>query len=197
MAFGTQESLGSQLSLDLKGAHSDGFRVNMNTLAKAFSAAFLCVACVGYASSSRETTTPMGNDTYKITREAKTAFTRDVDKLKEEVTASAVKFCSDQGKQMRQISLTGKVPMFGTGYATATIVFKALNAGDPGLTSPLTPEGAPVAYAAAAEPAPRTLTNTTDDLYNALTKLDDLRKKGILTDEEFQAEKKKILSRSN
>jgi len=28
-------------------------------------------------------------------------------------------------------------------------------------------------------------------------KLDDLRKKGILTDDEFQAEKKKLLSRSN
>ena len=37
----------------------------------------------------------------------------------------------------------------------------------------------------------------TDDLYAQLTKLDDLRKKGILTDEEFQAEKKKILSHFN
>jgi hypothetical protein len=38
---------------------------------------------------------------------------------------------------------------------------------------------------------------TTDELYNELVKLDDLRKKGILTDDEFQAEKKKLLSRSN
>jgi len=197
---------GRQLNLDLTGAPGDGFRVNMKTLGKILTAAFLCVACVGYASSSREKVTPMGNDTFSITREARTTFTRSTDKLKEEVTASAEKFCQDQGKQMRLISLTGKVPMIGLGYATATIVFRALNAGDPGLTSPLPVEGAaaapsgyaaPAGYAAAAEPAPRTLTNTTDDLYNALTKLDDLRKKGILTDEEFQAEKKKILSRSN
>jgi hypothetical protein len=37
----------------------------------------------------------------------------------------------------------------------------------------------------------------TDDLYTELTKLDDLRKKGILTDEEFQAQKKKLLNGSN
>ena len=33
--------------------------------------------------------------------------------------------------------------------------------------------------------------------YSELVKLDDLRKKGILTDDEFQAEKKKLLSKSN
>ncbi|MGA2693511.1 MAG: SHOCT domain-containing protein [Opitutaceae bacterium] len=92
---------------------------------------------------------------------------------------------------MRVLSLTGKVPMFSTGYASATIIFKALNAGDPGLTSPL-PSEAP-----AGAPGEKSLTSSTDDLYNALLKLDDLRKKGILTDEEFQAEKKKILSHSN
>ena len=33
----------------------------------------------------------------------------------------------------------------------------------------------------------------TGDLYTELMKLDDLRKKGILTEEEFEAEKKKLL----
>ncbi len=33
------------------------------------------------------------------------------------------------------------------------------------------------------------------DTYTELTKLDDLRKKGIITDAEFEAEKAKILSR--
>jgi hypothetical protein len=35
------------------------------------------------------------------------------------------------------------------------------------------------------------------DLYTELTKLDDLRKKGIITDEEFEIEKAKVLNRSN
>jgi hypothetical protein len=135
----------------------------------------------------------MGDNTWSITREAGSAFNRDLDKLKAEATDAATKFCADQGKQMRLISLTGKVPLFSTGYAKAKIVFKALNPGDPELTAPLVVPGAPgqVVYA----PVERRL--TTDELYSELVKLDDLRKKGILTDDEFQAEKKKLLSRSN
>ncbi len=167
----------------------------MKTLSTILFAAFFCTALVGRASSSKDAVVPMGSDTFSITREAKTAFNRDTDKLKLEANAEAQKFCDAQGKQMRVISLTSKLPMFATGYASATIVFKALPAGDPGLTEPL-PGEAPAAGMAVA-PAPRTLTNATDDLYTALMKLDDLRKKGILTDDEFQAEKKKLLNKSN
>jgi hypothetical protein len=182
---------GPQRNLDLRGKRSDGSPVNMKTLGRILSAALLCLATVGIASAAKPDVVPLGNDTFSITRQAKTAFTRDTDKLKADATAAAQKFCDDQGKQMRVLSLTGKVPMFSTGYASATIIFKALNAGDPGLTSPL-PSEAP-----AGAPGEKSLTSSTDDLYNALLKLDDLRKKGILTDEEFQAEKKKILSHSN
>jgi hypothetical protein len=131
----------------------------------------------------------MGDNTWSITREASSAFHRDLDKLKQDATDAATKFCADQGKQMRLISLTGNLPMFAMGYAKAKIVFKALNPGDPELTAPLVVPGAPaqVVYA----PAERRL--TTDELYTELVKLDDLRKKGILT----EAEKKKLLSRSN
>lgn len=146
----------------------------------------------------------MGNDTYSITREAKTAFNRDVEKLKADASDAAAKYCEAQGKQLKVVSLTGTVPFFGTGYAKAKIVFRALSPGDPGLTSetaqmapavassvaPYTPPYVPPAAA----PAEKSL--STDELYNDLLKLDDLRKKGILSDDEFQAEKKKVLSRS-
>jgi hypothetical protein len=154
----------------------------------------------------------MGNNTYSITVEASNAFHRDLDKLKEEATDLASKYCADQGKQMKLVSLTGKVPMFAMGYAKAKIVFKALGPGDPELAMPVAADGsvaapapavyasAPAAYAAApaAYAAPAPLPHlSTDELYAELVKLDDLRKKGILTDDEFQAEKKKLLSRSN
>lgn len=137
----------------------------------------------------------MGDNTWSITREAGSAFNRDLDKLKAEVTDAATKFCADQGKQMKVISLTGKVPTFSLGYAHAKIVFMALNPGDPQLTAPVAVPGAPQMVYAPAPVVERHL--TTDELYNELVKLDDLRKKGILTDDEFQAEKKKLLSRSN
>ena len=48
--------------------------------------------------------------------------------------------------------------------------------------------------AAAVNAAPQ---DATDTLYKDLMKLDDLRKRGILTQEEFQAQKKKLLEKSN
>jgi hypothetical protein len=158
----------------------------------------LCLATTAFASSPPPAPVSLGNNTYSITCEATNAFHRDLDKLKADATDLANQFCAEQGKQMKLLSLTGKVPMFATGYAKAKIVFKALNAGDPELTMAVSPEGTivvPVVVAPAASAAPQHL--STDELYTELVKLDDLRKKGILTDDEFQAEKKKLLSRSN
>ncbi len=50
---------------------------------------------------------------------------------------------------------------------------------------------APAAERAAAPAAP------TDVLFSELTKLNELREKGLITDEEYQAQKRKILARSN
>jgi putative oligomerization/nucleic acid binding protein len=155
----------------------------------------LCLASAGFASSAPSAPVSLGNNTYSITCEASNAFQRDVDKLKAEATDAANNFCAQQGKQMKQLSLTGKLPFFSTGYAKAKIVFMALNPGDPELTMPVTPEGT-IAPAAVMAPAPLPRLST-DELYSELVKLDDLRKKGILSDDEFQAEKKKLLSRSN
>ena len=155
-------------------------------------ASSLCLASVALAKEdSVSKPVPMGDNTYSISTEAPSAFHRDLDKLKQEATDAAKEYCAEQGKVIKVISLTGKVPMFSTGYAHAKIVFKALAADDPELTAPVAVPGQPMpAYA-----PPGRL--TTDQLYEQLTKLDDLRKKGILSDDEFQAEKKKLLSRSN
>jgi len=159
-------------------------------------ASSICIATLGFSSAARADAdvVPLGNDTYSITREARTAFTRDLDKLKAKASDDAAKFCAAQGKQLKVVSLSGNAPGFGLGYAKAKIIFMALNPGDPKLTGEATP-AAPAASAASAAPPPGHL--STDELYAELVKLDDLRKKNILTDDEFQAEKKKLLSRSN
>ena len=127
-----------------------------------------------------------GDNTFSITRQASNGFSRDVEALKTEVQAEAAKYCAENGKQLRVVSLTSEKPRFALGYASAKIVFKALDAADPDL------KPAPAITA----PGPIEHTTPTDDLYTELVKLDDLRKKGILTDEEFQSEKKKVLNRS-
>ncbi len=65
--------------------------------------------------------------------------------------------------------------------------------------APVAPAQPPATPAAAQPPAQPTVQEkpvTSGDLYTALLQLDDLRKRGILTEEEFQAEKQKVLKRS-
>ena len=178
-----------QRKLDLHGPGVDVSRVKTTTFGRIFSAFSVYLALLGCAASAKSPLTPpvvpMGDNTFSITREASNGFKRDIDKLKAEVSEDAANYCAAQGKQLKVISLTGVKPWIGLGYASAKIVFKALNAGEVEQTTSV-----PTVSEVHEKPI------SMDDLVSDLTKLDDLRKKGILTDEEFQAEKKKILSRS-
>ncbi|MDD2764885.1 MAG: SHOCT domain-containing protein [Opitutaceae bacterium] len=164
--------------------------MNKNTPAGLMAAFSLCIALMGCASASNITS--LGNDTYSITREATTAFTRNPERLADEARDAAAKFCASEGKEMKIVSVKAGEPHFGGGYASAKIVFKALKPGDPALTSEPVPAEPVEQPMAAPAPAP-----ASTDLYAELTKLDELRQKGILTEEEFQAQKKKVLVRSN
>ena len=126
----------------------------------------------------------MGDNTFSITREGTNTFERDVDKLKAQVQDDAAKYCAAEGKQLRVVSLTSDKPWISLGFISARIVFRAVNPGDP------EPVSAPAAVLTSGNFAPA------GDLYSELIKLDDLHKKGILTDKEFEAEKKKVLKHS-
>lgn len=129
----------------------------------------------------------LGGNTYSITVKATNKFTRNTDKLKDEAMAAATDFCVKAGKQLKVVSITEDKSVYLVGpYAQVALTFKALGADDPELAAPAE------ASAKVAGPAPL----NTDALYADLLKLDDLHKKGILTDAEFDVEKKKLLARS-
>ena len=161
------------------------------------SAFLLFVGLAGTASASTSKLSQMGDNTYSVTREASSAFQRDVDALETEARADAAKYCADHGKQLKVITVSADRPFFSLGYASVKLIFKALDANAPELTSP-TPAAATASVSApVALPAdPLTQPSVPGDLYSELIKLDDLRKRGLLTDKEFNAEKKKLLKRS-
>ena len=131
--------------------------------------------------------TPLGGNSYSVTVKANNKFTRDTDKLKDEAVAAATQFCAKDGKQLKLVSVKEDKSLYLVGaYAQVVLTFKALGPDDPELAAPA---DAPARLAVAAP-------LTTDELYANLLKLDDLHKKGILTDEEFNAKKKKLLARS-
>jgi hypothetical protein len=191
----------------VRGVPIDVFGVNPKTLGRIFSALFVGIALVGWAPTAtaapRSTDAPpvveMGNGILSITRVAKNGFHRDVEALKTQAVADATDYCAVRGKQLRVVSLTSEKPWITLGYCKATVVFKALDAGDPELAgepAPVAGSGRP-AYVAASQPPPPVVARgkpmTTSELYAALTQLDDLRKKNILSEEEFQTEKQKLL----
>ena len=137
----------------------------------------------------------LGHDTYALTRWANNGFTRNTEKLKTQALEDAAAYCAKLHKELKVISTTASRPVIpATGFANAKVVFKALDANDPELRGQASAAAAAATPPAVENPAPRT---ATDVLYNDLMKLDDLRKRGVLTDEEFQAQKKKLLEKSN
>ena len=166
----------------------DFSRVNIKPLGLVLLAFCVGISWTGCASKTKthvpSKVVTVGNNTYSITRSAGNGFNRDTDALRAEAQDEAAQYCAAQGKQLKVISLTSNRPMMAMGYASATIVFKALAANDPELTAPAS------ASVGGSDRTP------TGDLYSELMKLDELHKKGILTDEEFQSEKTKVLNRS-
>jgi hypothetical protein len=130
----------------------------------------------------------LGNNTYRVTASATNKFTRNTDKLKATATEAATAFCAKLGKQLKIVGVEEKKSFYGVGaMASATLTFTAVD-----LAAPEVAASGPTPAPAAKSAAP--LTN--EELYADLLRLDELHKKGILTDDEFAAEKKKVLARS-
>jgi hypothetical protein len=166
--------------------------------------AWLALAVAFLAANLRADANPeivsLGHDTYALTRWATTGFTRKTAKLKEQALEDAAAYCAKLHKELKVVSTTEAHPTIPlTGFASAKVVFKALDADDPELHAPVAPEvipgTAPAPAPVAVQPAPpRSETNA---LYRDLLELDDLRKRGLLTEEEFQAKRKKLVEKSN
>jgi predicted component of type VI protein secretion system len=145
----------------------------------------------------------LGHETYALTRWANNGFTRNTEKLKTQALEDAAAYCAKLHKELKVLDTTTTKPFVPlTGFAHAKVVFKALDANDPELHAPVpasVPDAAVAASAPAAappvavEPPPR---SETDALYRDLMELDELRKRGLLTEEEFQAKRKKLVEKS-
>jgi hypothetical protein len=139
---------------------------------------------------------PLGHDTYALTRWANTGFARNTEKLKAQALEDAAAYCAKLHKELKVVSTTTARPAVPlTGFASAKVVFKTLDANDPELHAPAPASAPGDAVPVAVENA--TSRTETDVLYRNLTQLDDLRKRGLLTEEEFQAKRKKLVEKSN
>ena len=137
-------------------------------------------------------------DTYMITRDSKAGMFASMAKLKTKVINQANEFAASQGKIAIPISERTNRP--NPGFPTYEYQFRLVDRDSPDSKSTAI-ESSPDQIIesrnkSSGEVTVRHESEAKPDLYTELLKLDDLRKKGILTDEEFEDQKRKLLEKN-
>lgn len=131
----------------------------------------------------------MSPDTYYLSRTDKGGIFGNAAAMEADVIREATQFAVAQGKVSVPVSMN-TTPMAPGRFATVQYQFRVVDANSPearrATLSPL-PQTRIENVAAPTTPARK-------DVYAELIKLDDLRKRGILTDAEYEAQKKRLLA---
>ena len=124
---------------------------------------------------------PTGDDTHIVSRQAATGFS-GLGTLKADALQEANQYCLSQKKNLHVISATESKPPFIFGnFPKADVRFRCVDVATDNNDNVSTDANI------------KDETPKDKDVYTQLEKLDDLRKRGILTQAEFEAEKKKLL----
>ena len=138
-------------------------------------------------------------DTYMLSRDDHAGIFGNIGALKAGVIRDANEFAEKQGKVAIPIS-SNTTPNAPGRFAYFEYQFRVVDKNDPeAKRTSLIPRADVVVEKTekiSADVRTKDDTAKQPDLYVELTKLDELRKKGILSDAEFEAEKKKLLDRS-
>ena len=138
-------------------------------------------------------------DTYMLSRADRAGIFGNTAKLKASVIKDANEFAASMGKVAIPLS-TNETPVYPGHFATFEYQFRVVDKDDSeAKRTHLVPRPNVVIEKNVKIDADiKTEERKSDslDIYTELTKLDDLRKRGIITDAEFEAEKAKILNRS-
>lgn len=158
----------------------------------------LCLLLTGCANPGIVKTSP---NTYMISREDHGGIFGNAARMKANVISNANDFAESQGKVVVPISTNERPmrPWVPAGWATIEYQFKIVDKNDPEARgASLIPKSNVIINKpekVSADILSKDLSEKQPDLYADLMKLDDLRKKGLITDAEFEAQKKILLNK--
>ena len=133
---------------------------------------------------------PIGQDTYMVSRQAATGFS-GLGTLKADAFAEAKVYCNKQGKLLQVVNTNESQPPYVFGnFPKAEVQFMCLAENDPELNRPKLRKDAGVALK-----VEKDITNHKPDMYTELKKLKELLDSNIITQQEFNTQKKIILSK--
>ncbi|WP_100658826.1 SHOCT domain-containing protein [Alteromonas flava] len=144
-----------------------------------------------FACASNPGIVEVSKDTYIISRIDKAGIFGNAAKMKADVIQEATAFAKNRGKVAVPISID-ETPMAPGRFASIEYQFRLVEENDPSTRDAKLANKADFILEAKSQVSVK---DESKDIYEELIKLDDLRKKGIITDEEFEAEKRKLLSR--
>ena len=162
---------------------------------KAFLAVVLCLLLTGCANPGIVKLSP---DTYMLSRVDHGGIFGNSARMKANVIREANEFAENQGKVAIPLA-TNESPMWPGHFASVEYQFRVVDKNDPeARRTSLVPRPDVVidkTEKVSADISRKDMIEKQPDLYTELTKLDDLRKKGIITDVEFEAQKKILLDK--
>lgn len=152
---------------------------------------FVAAILTGCATTSG--VAPIGEDTFMISRNG-AGFWSSTAQIKAEALKDADNFCTQKGKKL-QVVRTNQHEASGRpgDFPGAEVEFMCLGKNDPELNRPKLRKEADSVIEIKQDVRTTGSVTKSKDAYTELIKLDDLRKKGILTEAEFQEQKRKLL----
>lgn len=154
-------------------------------------------ATLGAAGCANPGIVKLSPDTYMLLRTDKGGAFGNPSAMKADVIQEANEFAAKQGKVAIPVSLT-ESPMYIGHFASVEYQFHVVDESDPeARRTSLVPRPNVViekTEKSSVDVTTKDQTNRPKDVYADLLKLDDLRKRGILSEDEFQAQKKKLLN---
>lgn len=150
----------------------------------------LCISLFGCAVAEP---IPMGNDTYMISQTSAGGIFKAMGSLKSEVITRANAFAAGKGKVAIPIT-SRESPAYPGHMPNFEYQFKLVDKEDPQASGAALIPRADVVVETHGTPQPRSNNAAKpSDLYTEILKLDDLRKRGLITDAEFDSQKSKLL----
>ena len=164
-----------------------------------FELPFVSAVCMALVACATAEIVPLGTDTYMISQTSAGGMFTNMGTLKAEVIQRANAFAEKNGKVAIPVAAHETPPAPGR-MPNYEYQFRLVDRSDPrasggGLikTPDMVIENRNQAPAVVVYPASKEAPQS-KDIYSELVKLDDLRKRGILSDAEFDAQKRKLLS---
>jgi Short C-terminal domain len=159
------------------------------------------IICLSFAAMLTACANPgiskLSPDTYILSRTDKGGIFGNPSAMKADVLREANEFAESQGKVAIPIGLRETPLLVGRQFASVEYQFRVVEKSDPeAKRTSLVPRPDVVierTEKVTADITTKDRTESKKDVYAELIKLDDLRKRGILSESEFQAQKQKVL----